>query len=73
MPRAWVPVALDLVLSLGRLDRLPLHIGRCIGSANGKWLDVIDKRACRHYVYEDGRRRAHPLSLREGTIGRYVR
>jgi hypothetical protein len=27
MPRAWVPVALDLVLSLGRLDRLPLHIG----------------------------------------------
>src|SRR6516165_10591613 len=42
MPRAWVPVALDLVLSLGRLDSLPLHIGGCIGSANGKRLDVID-------------------------------
>jgi hypothetical protein len=42
MPRAWVPVALDLVLSLGRFDSLPLHIGGCIGSAYGKRLDVID-------------------------------
>jgi hypothetical protein len=42
MPRAWVPVALDLVLRLCRLDSLPLHIGGGISSAYGKRLDVID-------------------------------
>src|SRR5256885_11756875 len=53
--------ALDLILRLSRLDRLPLHVARRVEPATGQRLDVID-----HVAGATIRKASLP---REGVLG----